>query len=96
MPEKKTLCVTSFHPDHCELCVRRFLERCVEQMDQHMVIHTEGVYRVPEVDHPLVELRDLKSVNRMMETLQLTNYDAAKGKLWGDKPIDHRFNVNSF
>ena len=96
MPDKETLCVTSFHPDHYELYGRGFLESYVEHMDQYLVIYTEGIDRVPEVDHPLIELRDLKSVNGMMEMLKLTNFDAAKGKLWGETPIDYRFNVNGF
>lgn len=57
-------------------------------MDQYLVIYTYVRDRVPAVDHPLVELRDLESVNSIMETLKLTNFDAAKRKLWSEKPID--------
>ena len=65
-------------------------------MDQYSVIYTKELERVPAVDDPLVEMKDLKSRDVMMETLKLTNFDAAKGSLWGNKPIEYRFNVNGF
>lgn len=96
MSSSETLIVTSFHPDHYELYGRSFLESYTAHMNEYLVVYTEAIDRIPTFDHPLVEFRDLKSVNGMMETLKLTDFDAAKGKLWGEKPIDYRFNVNGF
>ena len=96
MPSSETLIVTSFHPDHYDVYGRTFLETYTAHMTYPLVVYVERQGEFPDFEHELVTFRDLKEVNGMMQTLNLTNFPAARGKLWGGEELDYRFNVNGF
>lgn len=96
MSPSETLIVTSFHPDHYEIYGRQFLETYTSHMTHPLVVYVERQNEFPDFQHELVTFRDLKKVNGMMQTLSMTSFPAARGKLWGGEELNYRFNVNGF
>ena len=96
MQPSDALVVTSFHPDHYELYGRRFLETYIEFMSTPLVVYIESIEGIPSCEHDLITFRDLTKVNGMMQVLAMTNFPAARGKLWDGDTLDFRFNVNAF
>ena len=96
MPLNEALIVTSFHPDHYKIYGQTFLETYTAHMTLPLVVYVERQDEFPDFQHELVTFRDLKKVNGMMQTLGMTNFPAARGKLWGGDELDYRFNVNGF
>lgn len=96
MSQEKKLCVTSFGPSGYELYGCHFLETFVQYVDCAIVVYVEGLENVPQFSHPKIEYRDLLATNGLRQTLSMTRFPAAQGRLWGGDQVNYRYDVHKF
>lgn len=89
-------CVTSFGPSGYDLYGKAFIESFIKWVELPLVVYVEGEDNIPDFCHPLVQYKDLFAVRGMLDVLNLTNFHAARGRIWGEQEIDYRFNVHRF
>ena len=91
-----SLCITSFGPDGYTLYGRTFLESYTKHVFAPLVVYVEGPENIPAFEHELVSYRDLLSVDGVEQTLAMTSFPAARGRVLGKAKTNYRFNVNKF
>ena len=96
MSQAKSLCVTSFGPSGYKLYGKKFLSTFVQHVDSEIVVYVEGLQNTPDFSHDKVTYRNLADVRGLTETLNMTNFPAAKGMLWGGDQRSYEYDVNRF